>query len=360
VAKRAADARDVMIEGDSGILSVCPPDNRPIYEPSKRRLTWPNGAIATAFSDEEPEDLRGPQHEKAWVDELSKFQNAEDTWDHLEFGLRLGDNPQAVVTTTPQPTKVYKRLLTDPLTVVTRASTYANAANLAPSFIERIRAKYEGTRLGRQEIHAELVEDYEGALWTNSLLDLGRRRAVPDGVSLARVAVAIDPSTTSMEESAETGIVVAGLGSDRHGYVLADLSLRGTPIEWATRAIVGYEHFHADVIIGEANNGGDMIEAVIRAACLRRKRSENIPYRKVHASRGKATRAEPVSMLYEQGLVHHVGTLPDLETQMTTWVPGMTSPDRMDALVWAVTFLMLDSRPSGRAVAGGERPRRGL
>lgn len=359
IAKRAADLRDIMIEGDSGILNISHPNFRPVYEPSKRRLTWPNGAIAIGYSDEEPEEMRGPQFSGGWCDELAKFPNAAYTWDNFEFGLRLGKNPQALITTTPQPTKTYIAILRDPATVVTSASTYANAAFLAPSFIERIK-KYEGTRIGRQEIYAELLEDVVGALWTSGVIDEHRRLGgLPAGVSLSRVVVAIDPSTTNDVESAEAGIVVGGLGSDGDVYVLADLSLRGSPKEWADRAIDGYHRFMADRVIAEANNGGDMVEAVIQAACTL-KGQANVPFKKIWASRGKATRAEPVATLYQQGQVHHTRVFDELERQMISWVPGMPSPDRMDALVWVVTELKLNVADPGRCATGGDRtaPRR--
>lgn len=335
VAPTAADARDVMVEGESGILAISPPWFRPLYEASKRRLTWPNGAIATLYSGEEPDRLRGPQHDGAWADELAAWKYPE-TWDMLMFGLRLGKDPRVVVTTTPKPTKLIKELVTATTTVLTKGSTYDNAENLAPAFLEKIIAKYEGTRLGRQELHAEVLDDVEGALWKHSQLDELRVTRYPE---LKRIVAGVDPATTSEDESAETGIIVAGLGVDGKGYVLDDSSLKDSPDRWARAAVTAYHKFKADRIIGEANNGGDLVETVIRTV------DPKVSYKKVHASRGKLTRAEPIAALYEQGKVHHVGVFPYLEDQMCSWLPGQKSPDRMDALVWALTELMLEPAP---------------
>lgn len=333
VAPTAADARDVMVEGESGILAISPPWFRPVYEPSKRRLTWPNGAIATTYSADEPDRLRGPQHDGAWADELAAWKYPE-AWDMLMFGLRLGMDPRAVVTTTPKPVRLIRELLAAATTVVTRGSTYENAANLAPAFLEQIVTKYKGTRLGRQELDGEVLDDVPGALWTRKVLDDLRRTTAPE---LVRVVVAIDPAVTSGEDSDETGIVVAGRGADGHGYVLADLSCRMSPDGWARRAVNALQDHKADRIVAEVNNGGDLVERVIRTV------ERTVPYKAVHASRGKRVRAEPIAALYEQGKVHHVGSLPDLEDQMCTYLPEGSdkSPDRVDALVWALTELML-------------------
>lgn len=333
VAPTAADARDVMVEGESGILAIAPPWNRPLYEPSKRRLTWPNGAVATTYSADEPDRLRGPQHDAAWCDELAAWKYPE-AWDMLMFGLRLGSDPRAVVTTTPKPVRIIRELLAAPTTVVTRGSTFDNAANLAPAFLAQIVAKYEGTRLGRQELLAELLDDVPGALWQRGQLDTLRRKAAPD---MARIVVAIDPAMTSGEDADETGIVVAGKGVDGHGYVLADLTCRLSPDGWARRAIEAARRYQADRIVAEVNNGGEMVEHTLRTV------ERSIPYKAVHASRGKRVRAEPVAALYEQGRVHHVGGFPELEDQMCTFVPDTFdgSPDRVDALVWALSELML-------------------
>lgn len=332
VAKDAADARDIMVEGESGIIAVSPPWFRPHYEPSKRRLTWPNGATATTYSSEEPDQLRGPQHSIAWVDELAKFKYPQDTWDNLEFSLRLGLNPQCLVSTTPRPIKVIKDLIADKQTVVTKGNSYENISNLSASYVRRIIQKYEGTRLGRQELHAEILDDNPDALWSRGLLE---KQKVVKHPPLKRIVVAIDPAASANEESSETGIIAAGIGEDGFGYVLDDLSLRALPSRWARAAITGYYKFLADLIVGEVNNGGDMVEAVIRSV------DSSVPYKKVHASRGKYTRAEPVSALYEQGKIFHVGNFPELEDQMCEWTPGDKSPDRLDALVWAITELML-------------------
>jgi phage terminase large subunit-like protein len=326
----AADVRDVMVEGESGILAVSRPSFRPVYEPSKRRVTWPNGAIATTYSADEPDRLRGPQHDGGWADELAAWRRPE-AWDMFLFGLRLGSDPRSVVTTTPRPTKIVKELLAAPTTHPTRGATYDNLENLAPAFAEQIIRKYEGTRLGRQELYAEVLTDTPGALWTYVMLE--DRRPAPD---LARVVVAIDPAVTSNEDSDETGIVVAGLGIDGRGYVLADRSCRLSPDGWAQRAVAAFDDHHGDLIVAEVNNGGDLVEQTIRT--VRRA----ISYRTVHASRGKAVRAQPVAALYEQGRVSHVEVFPELEEQLTSWTPESgTSPDRLDALVWALTELLV-------------------
>jgi phage terminase large subunit-like protein len=312
VTATAADARDVLIEGESGILSVASPSCRPVYESSKRRLTWPNGAIATSFSAEEPERLRGPQHDAAVCDELGAWSRPE-TWDMLQFGLRLGRRPRCLVATTPRPTKLIRELLAREGhdVVVTRGSTYENRANLALGFFSQIIRKYEGTRLGRQELNAELLEDTPGALWSQSIIDAARQAAVPP--DLARIVVAVDPAVTSGEDADETGIVVVGKDHQGHGYVLADASGRYQPIEWAKIAIAAYQAHHADRIVAEVNNGGEMVENTIRMV------DSNVPFTAVRASRGKVTRAEPVSALYEQGRMHHVGTFAQLEDQMTNF-----------------------------------------
>jgi phage terminase large subunit-like protein len=342
VAETAADARDVIVEGDSGILASAPPWNRPVYQPSKRRLTWPNGAVATTYSAEEPDQLRGPQHDAAWADELAKWRYP-DAWDQLQFGLRLGQNPRCVVTTTPRPTPLIKSLIADPLTVVTRGSTKENYANLAAPFLKKILNKYQGTRLGRQELDAEILDDAPGALWKREQIEALRVAAMrPDGTPrrFLRVVVAIDPSVSGASETAETGIVAVGLGEDRHGYVLDDATvIQPTPEQWGRAAANLYRARHADRIIAEVNNGGDLVEANLRTV------DRSLPVKQVRASRGKDVRAEPIAALYEQGRVHHVGTFPLLEDQMCQWEPGVSkwSPNRIDALVWALTELMIDS-----------------
>jgi len=351
VAPTAADARDVMVEGESGLLAIGPPQQRPQYEPTKRRLTWPNGAIATTYSADEPERLRGPQHDAAWCDEIASWRYPE-AWDMLMFGLRLGPDPRVVVTTTPKPVKIIRELLTDPTTVVTRGSSYENRANLADAFFAQIIRKYEGTRLGRQEIEAELLDDVPGALWNRTRLEELRwplSKSVPD---LVRIVVAIDPATTSGEDADETGIIVAGKDGGGRGYVLADRSGHYTPTEWAQLAIALYRQHKADRIVAEVNNGGDMVEATLRMI------DPNVPYTAVHASRGKVVRAEPVAALYEQqpGRVFHVGTFPTLEDQMCAFTTDFDrktagfSPDRVDALVWAFSDLLVEPEPGAAMI----------
>ena len=337
VAPTAADARDVMIEGSSGILAVHPPWSRPLYEPSKRRLTWPNGAIATAYSADEPDRLRGPQHDSAWCDELASWRYP-DAWDQLRFGLRGGLDPRVVITTTPRPTAIIKALMSEETTTVTRGTTYDNRANLPADFFAHIVSRYEGTRLGRQEIHADILEDVVGALWNRAMIDDSR---VAEAPALDRIVVAIDPAMTSGESSDETGIVVAGAGPDGHAYVLEDLSCRESPDGWARRAVAAYHAHKADRVVAEVNNGGDLVEQVIRTV------DPLVAYTAVHASRGKVTRAEPVAALYEQGRVHHVGTFAELEDQQCSFAPqGLrNSPDHVDALCWAITELMLNDVP---------------
>lgn len=342
VAETAADARDVMVEGDSGILSVHPKDFRPTYEPSKRRLTWPNGATATLFNGTEPDSLRGPQFDLAWTDELCKFRYAQQAWDMLQFGLRLGDDPRQLVTTTPRPIKLLRDILADPGTVVTKGSTYDNRGNLAPQFLAKIEARYAGTRLGRQELNAEILDDAPGALWTRAKLDehrKGERDKLPD---MRRVVVAIDPAAEAGGggedgRGAETGIMVCGLGVDGRGYVLDDVSCDLSPDGWARRAVDAFDEWQADLIIAEKNQGGAMVEAVIRS--VRR----TIPFQAVHASRGKVTRAEPIAALYEQGRISHVGSFAQLEDQMVVFtidgIEGDTTADRVDALVWGLSQL---------------------
>lgn len=339
VAPTAGDARDIMVEGESGILAISAPWFRPKYEPSKRRLTWPNGARATLFSAEEPERLRGPQHDLAWSDELAAWERLRDTWDMLQFGLRLGRRPRQCVTTTPKPLSVLKEILTRQDVIVTRGGTRENAANLAPEFLSAIVSRYEGTRLGRQELDGEILEDVPGALWQREKLDELRKGEAPE---LSRVVIAVDPPVSSTETADECGIVAAGIGRDKHGYVLADYSSKGeTPSQWAARAVRAYYAHEADRIVAEVNQGGEMVAEVLRAV------DPNVPIRMVHASRGKVIRAEPVSALYAQGRVHHVGTHRKLEDQMTEFTVDFDrdsagySPDRLDALVWAITDLMI-------------------
>lgn len=339
VAETASDARDVMVEGPAGILACHPEDYRPIYEPSKRRVTWKNGATATLFNATEPDQLRGPQHDCAWLDEAAKWRYVNETWDQLQFGLRLGKQPRQIITTTPRPIPLIRKLMNDENTVVTRGRTFDNASNLAAPFLRQIEDRYGGTRIGRQELEGEILDDIPGALWNREILDTSR---IPEGPSeLSRIIVSIDPAASSGEEADETGIVGAGIATDKdgstRGYVLADRSLRGTPEEWARAAVNLYRELGADRIVAEKNNGGEMVEAVIKAY------DRNVPVTLVHASRGKVVRAEPISALYEQGRVHHVGRFDKLEDQMCMFSQDMLrtegSPDRVDALVWALTSL---------------------
>ncbi len=348
VARTAADVRDVLVEGESGILAVSPKWFMPRYEPSKRRLTWPNGSTATLYSADQPDLLRGPQHHWAICDEMAAWCYIDDTWANLMLGLRLGNNPQCAVATTPRPIPTLRKLLVDPTVAVTRGSTYENRSNLALAFFTEIIQRYEGSRLGRQELNAELLENTPGALWTRDTLESTRVKVAPD---LARIVVAIDPAMTANEESSETGIIVAGVDENKHGYVLDDVTLRASPAKWAEAAVLAFDKWNADRIVAEVNAGGDMIEYTVKMAARHlhsegKRPTPHIPFKQVRASRGKHTRAEPVSTLYEQGRCHHVGMFAELEDQMCTWVPGESSPDRMDAGVWAFTDLLLTSAQS--------------
>lgn len=334
VAPTYADARDTCVEGDSGLLSVIPEVLVKNWNRSIGELDLANGTRVKLFSAEVPTRLRGPQHHFAWCDELAAWDKPTETWDQLNFGLRLGRRPRIVVTTTPQPIRLVKELLKRDDAVVTCGSTYDNAANLADSVLVQLRARYEGTRLGRQELYGELLEDREGALWTLSAIDALRVPAAPD---LRRVVVAVDPAVTAEEDSDETGIIGAGVGLDGHGYVLADQSCRLSPERAMRRAVDLYHDLKADRVIVERNNGGDYLPALLRTV------DPNVPCKTVVATRGKRVRAEPVAALYEQGRVHHVGGFERLEDQMTSWAPeDSSSPDRMDALVWALHELMVD------------------
>ena len=339
VGETAQDAREVMIEGPSGILRVHPLAERPRWEPARRRLLWANGAEAHAFSADDPEQLRGPQFEAAWCDELCKWRRAEAAFDMLQFGLRLGGQPRQVVTTTPRPTALLKKLLADPLTVVSRATTADNARNLAPTFLERIAARYAGTRLGRQELDGEILEDLPGALFPRALVE--KARIAPARVPpLSRIVVAVDPPASARAGSDACGIVAAGLGADERLYVLADESAaRLSPLEWANRAIRLYRRLSADRVVVEVNQGGDMARAVLAEADI------TVPVAEGRATRGKHLRAEPVAALYEQGRVSHAGGFTELEDEMAAFgADGLSagrSPDRLDALVWAITFLAL-------------------
>lgn len=340
VAPTLHDARAVMVEGDSGLLAVCPPWFAPRYEPSKRTLTWPNGAVATLFGAEEPERLRGPQHDAAWCDELCAWKSAEATFDMLMFGLRLGRNPRLLATTTPKPIPLLRRLVENPKTRITKGTTFDNLKNLAPGFARDVVARYRGTRLGRQELMAEILEDTPGALWSRAGLEACRIETLPP---FARIVVAVDPPASIGENADECGIVAAGLTPAGTAVIIADDSAQGlSPHGWATRAVALYDRLKADRIVAETNMGGAMVEAIIREI------DPVVSYRGVHATRAKIARAEPVAALYEQGRVAHYGGFALLEDQMCnftgTATAAGTSPDRLDALVWALTDLMLGRR----------------
>jgi len=407
VGQTASDVRDVMILGESGILEKSPRNDVPKYEPSKRRLTWRDGSIATAYSGDEPGQLRGPQHDTAWLDEFAKYKKAPETLANVEMGLRLSDYPCLYISTTPIPSPEMRELVSEakrwerhlrevigsrssgadlameaarwiseggdcdlllqpgtdgpevPRVILVNEHMEANAKNLPEETRKQLKRRFGGTRTGRQELGGELLEDVEGALWTQSMIDLnrGRRfrvyergeertvwmvfdwsrqawRRVPE---LVWVVVSVDPATTSGPGSDDTGIVVAALGEDEHGYVLEDATCHLSPEGWASRAIDRYDAWLADLVTAETNNGGDLVEAVLRT------QDRNVSYAHVHASRGKTARAQPVASLYEQGKIHHLGMFNELEDEMTTWVqkPGVASPNRIDALVWAVSKLMV-------------------
>ena len=345
------DVVDVMVEGESGILACYAPDApKPVFLPSKKRIIFPSGARAILRSADEPNRLRGPQFNKFWADELCAWQYPQEAWDQIQFGFRVITKAlRGIITTTPKPIPTLKALIKKAETVTTRGSSYENRANIADIYFKTVIAPYEGTRLGRQEINAEILEDIPGALWTRSLIDATRMRDMSQVVweAMIRIVVAIDPAVTSNPDSDETGIVVAGLtlgpNNVTHVIVLDDLSMKGSPLEWANVAIAAYRsprgnRMGADRIVAEVNNGGDLVAGNIRGV------DPNVAFRAVRASRGKLLRAEPVAALSEQGRVHHVGAFTELEDQMTGWTPqsGEKSPDRLDALVWAVTDLLID------------------
>lgn len=352
----ADDARDIMIEGESGILACCSRADRPIYKKGERKLLWPSGCISLVFTADEPDRARGKQGCKLWCDELAAWRY-RDAWDQLMLGLRLGSLPQCVATTTPRPIPIVRELLADPTTKATRGTTYDNKANLAEGFFSRIIKKYEGTRLGRQELNAEMLDDNPNALWTHKLIDDARigKAGVPK--SLARVVVGVDPAVTSNMDSDETGIVCGAVDyqDPPHFYVFEDASIEmASPNEWAQRVVETFKTWKADRVAAETNNGGDLVESVMR------NKDANISFRKVTATRGKTRRAEPISALYEQGRVHHVGLFGKLEDQMCEFDPTTEeaegkSPDRMDALVWMLTELSGDDVSPEPATAGMRR-----
>lgn len=342
IAPTYSDARDTCVEGESGLLSILPKACINTWNRSMGELHLENNSRFKLFGAEEPDRLRGPQHHRAWCDELGAWRYPE-TWDQLLFGLRLGQDPQAIVTTTPKPKKLIKELVKNKRTIVTRGSTFENAANLAPAALAQLREKYEGTRLGRQELYAEMLEQAEGALWNLEMIENARHKGpVPQ---MSRKVVAIDPAITSKAESNLTGIIGAGLGADRHGYLLADATGQYSPDQWARKAVELFHSIGADRFVAEGNQGGEMVRHTIMSVW------RNAPITIVHASRGKQARAEPIAALYEQRRVSHVGVFSELENQMCSWEPlsdpPQPSPDRIDAMVWAFTDLMLgyDGRP---------------
>ncbi|MBY0280584.1 MAG: phage terminase large subunit [Alphaproteobacteria bacterium] len=327
------EVRSVMIEGESGLLNVHTDYERPKFESAKGRLIWKNNAIATMYGADHYEKLRGPQFDLAWIDELAKFRHPQKTWDQLMLGLRLGDNPRTIITTTPRPIPLIETLVKDPATVLTKGSTFDNQENLAKTFVKQIVKQFEGTRLGAQELYAEILTEKQGALWKRSII----HHHDPVNPSWLRVVIAIDPAITHHEQSDETGIIVAALSKDQKAYVLEDLSGKYSPAEWGRRVVKAYHKHKADRVVAEVNQGGDMVKSIIHSL------DPTTSYKAVRASRGKITRAEPIAALYEQGRVYHSKPFTDLETQLCEYIPGITakSPDRMDALVWALTDLLL-------------------
>lgn len=334
VAPTYSDARDTCVEGDSGVLGVLHRYKALVnWNRSLGEILLNNGSVIKLFSADKPDRLRGPQHHGAWCDELAAFRYS-DAWDQLQFGLRLGSHPRTIVTTTPRPTALIRGLAgrDDGSVVITRGSTFDNAANLAPAALLEFQARYAGTRLGRQELYGEILEDTEGALWTRGLIDRNRLNKAP---ALARIVVSVDPAVTNTKDSDETGILVVGSDTQGHGYVLGDYSFRGSPLDWASKAVSVFDEWKADSILVEVNQGGDMVTAVLKQIRL------GLPIREVRAHVGKKLRAEPVAAMYEQGRIHHIGEFPKLEDQMTTWTPDLPdSPDRLDAMVQGFADLL--------------------
>ena len=334
VARTFSDTRAVCVEGVSGILNILREyDALKDWNKSNGIITLKNGSIIQTFSADTPDSLRGPQFHFAWTDELAAWQY-EDTWNQLQFGLRLGENPQTVITTTPRPTKLIKDLVTRATTVITRGSTFDNAENLSQSALLEMQMRYGGTRLGQQELYGAILDDNPGALWNRANLESTRVKPA-DVPNLIRIVVGVDPAVTSGEDSDSTGIVVAGMSGDGQYYILADDTIKASPQVWAEKAISSFEQHKADRIIAEVNNGGDLVVHLLQQV------KNTVPVKKVTASRGKAVRAEPIAALFEQGRAHLVGYYPALEDQLCEWEPGtnMASPDRMDAMVWALTEL---------------------
>jgi len=336
------DLRRVAFGGVSGILQFLPrdavlPGKGQGFNASANEIKLHNGSKIIGFAATEPDRLRGPQFHAAWCDEIAAWRYP-DAFDQLMFGLRLGKNPRCIITTTPKPTPIIRQLMERKNTVITRGSTFENSDNLAPAALQQLQEKYGGTRLGRQELEAELLDDTEGALWSYGQIEMARIHD-DDKAEIHRTVIAVDPAVTSGESSDETGIIVAAMGADGRYYVLDDVSGRMSPDTWGRAAVDAYYKYSADRIVAEVNNGGDLVERLIRAV------DDNVPYTAVTASRGKMVRAEPIAALYEQNKVRHVGSFPQLEDQMTTFVGGTNkSPDRLDALVWALTELSRSNR----------------
>ncbi len=329
-----ADVRHVMVEGESGLLSTHPPGEQPLWSPTKQQITWNNGAIASCYSADAAEHLRGPQFDAAWIDEFAKFHDCEKSWNLLSLALRLGKQPRTIITTTPKPLPILTKMLNDPSVIVTTGTTFDNAKNLSDAFIKHIQSQFNNTRLSEQEIMGKILDPFEQSLWSPELINRYRQQDHPP---LERMVIAIDPAMSNSPDSAETGIIVAGLGEDGRGYVLEDLSLHGSPAEWSKVAVDAYNHYLADCIIAEVNNGGDLVGYALRST------DSLVNLKNVHAHRNKATRAQPIAALYEQGRISHIGSnLATLEHQLCTYIPHCTqqsSPDRLDALVWAITDL---------------------
>lgn len=340
LSKTLGDARAVMVEGISGLLEIHPRLERPIFKRGRHQLIWPNGSLATLYGADHFEQLRGPQFDAVWIDELAKFRYPEEAWSQLMLALRLGADPRCIVTTTPRPIPLIEKLLKSDDVVVTKGTTFENRCNLAPAFIDQIVKQFEGTRLGAQELYAQLLTEEQGALWRRDLIRYQEPPYDQDGnLKLMRIVIAIDPATTHHEESDETGIVIAGLSEDKCAYVLEDLSGRLSPGDWGQRVCDAYWRLKADRVVAEVNKGGDLVERILRSL------DPTIPYKAVRATRGKFTRAEPIAALYEQCRIFHTHPFGLLETQLCTYVPGVTtkSPDRLDALVWALTDLLLEN-----------------
>lgn len=344
VARSETEAREVMVEGPSGLLNIHPKSERPTWEPSLRRLSWSNGAIARCYSSENYQQLRGPQFDCAWIDELAKFQYADKTWDQLNFALRLGNNPRIIITTTPRPIPLIKELINPchDWVHITKGTTFDNARNLSAEYIDTMKRHYENTTLGKQELMGQLLLDEPHALWKRHHI---KKRPNQDLPKLEKIVIGVDPAATSHSKSDETGIIVAGIDCKGHGHILDDLSGRYSPNQWAKIIVESYHHHNANLIVAETNKGGDMVETILKTV------DASVKFKGMHASRGKKARAEPIAALYEQGKVSHARNgLDILEDQMCLYVPNQSgkSPDRLDALVWALSELMLKDKMTYR------------